>query len=688
MNKKNLLLALAAVLPLASFAESISEEEARQLAQTFLNGNASMTKSKVASTPQLSLAGTVAGAYLFNNGQHNGFVIVSNIDNASDPILGYSDSGTLSMDLLPDNLKWWLEQLQREASYTTTSQSASTPRRSSTASDRKDIAPLLKTEWHQRAPFNNLCPDVETKDENGKTVTVKPPVGCVATAMAQVMYYHKWPATYDWDNMIANYTKSDYNEAQATAVATLLRDLGKSLKMEYGVNNSDASVTDEAYSLFNEYGYDRTVRFRFRNNYSVEEWETMLYNELEAGRPVSYGGQIPPKGTDGGHAFVLDGYESSTGKFHFNWGWAGTSDGYFALTALNPERQGTGGGDGLDFSAYQRAIFGIQPMTEGSTSVMEPQFYYSHYQTSYHKQYQISKEIKLLIPQDVITYDIEPSQIYLGVKLTNKEDESEYYYIGADEKESVTKSFTSSEGTGGFNLNGISTFPTTSDGSKKTFIVQPTYQIVGDDTWHDCVILYESSLTVPSHNLIAVVTGTTVTLSMEAKNITQPSVTKIEAPETVDTDKDFTISFTFSPDATYEGTVYLVATSTTPGFGALGDVFGEDKENSKSIDTSNGAPIVFDCNIEGEYLAMSYEGLETPSTMDLTFFLTTTNGGKSAIKGSTGHMTVRITSDGISTPALAPATDASAIYTLCGQRVERASQPGIYIQGGKKHIVK
>ncbi len=102
------------------------------------------------------------------------------------------------------------------------------------------------------------------------------------------------------------------------------------------------------------------MRYLPREYYEVSDWEDVVYGQLAANMPVLYTGQS----NEGGHAFVCDGY-SSDGYFHINWGWSGLSDGYFLLTALDPNVQGIGGSDS-GFNYEQAIIAGINKPQEGS----------------------------------------------------------------------------------------------------------------------------------------------------------------------------------------------------------------------------------------------------------------------------------------------------------------------------------
>lgn len=206
----------------------------------------------------------------------------------------------------------------------------------------QSVAPLLKTSWRQSYPYNMYVPELM-------------PTGCVATAMAQVIYHHRYAEgkgsnsyycesarktlTYKFEghkfafeNMLANYNGSS-SEAQRDAVADLMYACGVSVNMAYTPGNSVVSVVAASPALINHFGYDPkgTVAYT-REGASAKEWETMVYEEVSAGRPVIYGG-ITNYGA--GHAFVVDGYLNE-GLFHINWGW-GMYDGYFTLSSLNPQ---------------------------------------------------------------------------------------------------------------------------------------------------------------------------------------------------------------------------------------------------------------------------------------------------------------------------------------------------------------
>ncbi|WP_321437223.1 thiol protease/hemagglutinin PrtT [uncultured Bacteroides sp.] len=324
-------------------------------------------------------SGNDAYYYVFNAGYGNGFVVVSGDDRVTE-ILGYSSSGDFSMDSIPSNFRSWLNIYQNELQLLmdNSTTSASTLESVSDNISTNSILPLLgQTKWNQGAPYNSLCP----KNGGNSTYT-----GCVATAIAQIMRYHQYPTngtgtktytsetiskaltvdfsatTYDWGNMVDKYTGNE-TDIQKNAVATLMYHCGVAANMDYGTSSSAAYDEDAAIGLINYLGYDPNLRTIYRDYYSADEWEVILKNELNSGRPVLYGGG---NNNNGGHAFVCDGYDVND-LYHFNWGWNGYCDGYYALTSLKPNSTGTDAGSTAGgYTVAQDMTIGIQKPTSES----------------------------------------------------------------------------------------------------------------------------------------------------------------------------------------------------------------------------------------------------------------------------------------------------------------------------------
>lgn len=314
--------------------------------------------------------------YVFGKSDGKGFIVAS-ADDSSPALLGYGTAPVTGADgECAPAFEYWIDALSRQVAYAAFRTSVR-PGLRITRPERDPITPQCKTRWNQSLPYNNMCPD----DNGSRCVT-----GCVATAMAQVMKYHNWPVTgtgktsffwgsqvlkqdfsevtFDWDNMLDCYSvyrdSSDEivcsdSEEEQMAVAMLMKCAGYAVHMAYSPSASGAMSMDIAGALGKYFGYDRSLLYLMRDNYSLGQWEEIIYDTLKEDGPVIYGGQS----TLGGHSFVCDGYDRD-GYFHFNWGWGGMSDGYFLLDALDPLHQGIGGADG-GFDYLQDAVVGIRP---------------------------------------------------------------------------------------------------------------------------------------------------------------------------------------------------------------------------------------------------------------------------------------------------------------------------------------
>ncbi len=324
--------------------------------------------------------GDIVTYYAFTNDKSTFFV---SGDDSALPLLGYTDKPVSSENQLNPTARWWLGEYGRQIAW-----AVNNPRKAlgpkavrkapTDIAGKADISPMVKTTWDQAAPYNDQCPDFN----GSKTYT-----GCVATAMAQAMYYYKYPSagtgsisyewennestlssslavTFDWNNMLLNYpSATSGTAAQRNAIASLMKTVGYSIKMNYGGDDEGGSAaisSDMIPALVNNFGYDKGMRYLYRDHYTSKEWASMIYDNLKNG-PIIYGGI----GDLGGHCFICDGYRSSDGFFHINWGWSGTSDGYFSLNALEPDALGAGGGSG-GFNYNQDAILDMRLPVSGS----------------------------------------------------------------------------------------------------------------------------------------------------------------------------------------------------------------------------------------------------------------------------------------------------------------------------------
>ena len=390
--RKLLLSAMALLLSSALMAGPVGKDEAQSKALAFLNGKVSTQTNGSARVQRrlqnLSLAASEKAYHVFNVDENGGFVIVSGSDLTPD-IIGYADEGSFDAQNIPDNMKAWLAGYAEQIEWAEAQGVSALPGTKNmrkVGSIKSSIAPLIQTTWNQDAPYYNSCPDFF---KYGKCVT-----GCVATAMAQVLYYLNqqdgfptgttndiagyecnaiWgelgkisvaacpKATFEWGKMEKSYVGVD-DASKKAAVAKLMQYCGAAVHMQYANSangGSQSSVGNIPEALQTYFGFDRNVRFENRKNYTEAEWEDLIYNEVANGRPVIYGGMS----AGGGHGFVCDGYDAD-GLFHVNWGWGGLNDGYYLLTALIPSKLGIGGGKTADgFTMNQQIVAGIQKPT-------------------------------------------------------------------------------------------------------------------------------------------------------------------------------------------------------------------------------------------------------------------------------------------------------------------------------------
>ena len=432
---KLLLLALTSLVAGNATASPVTAEQARQAAREFFAKSAPRKARAAQNLSALSLAyeaktSASTDFYVFNLDNNAGYVIAS-ADNAAPAVLAYADEGTFDPNNIPDNMRWWLTQYQREMQIIKANPQAA-PRRP--ISLTTSVEPLVRTMWNQDAPYNNNCPTYTGYDNYGQSYTANCATGCVATAVAQIMNYHRWPATgtgsisyskggyslscnfaqsnYDWDNMLYAYG-SKATTAQNNAVAKLMSDVGIGCRMEYG-QSSGAYTSDAVTALKNYFRYDTDLLMLSRSKFGINSWEQMLREELDARRPVYYAGSA----TDGGHAFVFDGYNTD-GYFHVNWGWGGASNGYFLVSILNPDDQGIGSFDG-GYNDGQEVIVGIKP----NDGVTGGDILFANYASASSTSSSVSlgSSTTLRMTSFKLYGNKRWSSLYLGVRLMNADE--------------------------------------------------------------------------------------------------------------------------------------------------------------------------------------------------------------------------------------------------------------------------
>lgn len=390
-NNRLLLFAGSLLIPMVVMAGPRSFQQAKAIAekQAALLGvtidQKAMTKArKQGSKGEITLS--QQSYYVFPNANSKGFTIVSGDDRLPE-IVGYSSQGSYDENNLPEGFVSFMEAYQNlynkvnlgdaEALKNLAEIKAWRNKKNASAETSSAVSPLLgNIEWDQTSPYNNMCPRYDSVHVAA--------TGCVATAMAQVMAYYKYPkqlkadipgyvnrwngipmeiptitreeGVYDWDNMLPKYNKeANATQQQKDAVAKLMYHCGAAVKMSYG---PESAAAVSATKLAKYFGYDADLMMDLnRSTFSLDKWMQIIDTELAAGRPVLYGGQA----SDGGHQFICDGKDGE-GLYHINWGWSGSQNGYFDLSLLNPEKGGTGSGNSTEgYNRLCSMTIGIAP---------------------------------------------------------------------------------------------------------------------------------------------------------------------------------------------------------------------------------------------------------------------------------------------------------------------------------------
>ncbi len=370
-------------------AKPVNHLEAQHVAENLLH------KVVVDATPA-----NFSQCYLFAGADGKGFVLVA-ADDCVRPILAYSPDSHFPLDTqslghsaplaLPQHISHWLNAYQINIAALVEAGAVASPRVQAEwqalLSDKfhrvRDnfVAPLLTTRWNQGYPYNLQCP--YSIPDSAYSVT-----GCVATATAQIMKYWNHPAVgrgshsyscnfgtlsarfdtthYDWAHMpdSPNWMSTDQ---ERNAVAQLMYHVGVAVEMDYSPHSSGAHVASDGNSsmassenaLKNFFRYNQALFAAAKADYSDTDWDALLTAELDAARPMIISGHD----NSGGHAFVLDGYDT-LGFFHVNWGWGGYCDGYYTLDSLNPDGSGIGGNATNGYNFDNKVLLQVFPASE------------------------------------------------------------------------------------------------------------------------------------------------------------------------------------------------------------------------------------------------------------------------------------------------------------------------------------
>ena len=386
---------------------------------------------------------TVASAYyVYNIGSGRGYVMISG-DDLLPEVIAYADDGAFLPDEeQPEHMASFLAQV-RAALHALVERGKPVEMPRTTQLRPEGVAPLLgDIQWGQGYPFNTLCPE----KEGGRSV-----VGCVATALAQILRYYRWPNqgegicaytendgtnhrvdfsqySYDWAHMPGQPDRDYAAQPVVNALSTLSYHVGVISRMQYSPQGSGTISQFPKEGLQKYFKYKKSIQLLSRMNYTIADWMDIIATELNEGRPIYYAGASSTVG----HAFVCDGYKQD-GYFHINLGWDGIANGYFLLYAINPDVLGTGGGTSYDgYNNYQEIMVGIEPDRDGTSQPIGGESISAHYlEVSCMDNATIKLQNALLELTSSLSYKTK-----FGLSITpTKEGAQTYYGALSDEQE-------------------------------------------------------------------------------------------------------------------------------------------------------------------------------------------------------------------------------------------------------------
>ena len=374
-------------------ANPVGKEKAMEVARNFF-GQGNPNKIKEAEVPikrvlKANSKNDQIPFFIINN-EDGGFVIVSN-STSTVPILAYSYQNSFDQRNIPDNLGEWLDQISeiitKEWNSVQTPDIAEEWNKYATrqTNSATPVTKLETAQWSQGSPFKDQCPIIDG---------CRCAAGCLPIALAITMRYWKWPNAgvgvlpkyaynsakgegyeydsslegvegiiigggyelgeeYDWDSMPLYNNIEQFSEAEQYAVSHLVKDCGALLQTIYspGASGADFDKIDKIKQFFN---YDKAFTKQCADNYSYEEWTSLLKRELDEGRPILTAGGL--------HAYVIDGYDNND-YFSINWGWGGLNNGYYIMGPYYSNDWT--GVDIYENFISQSAYIGLQPNAGG-----------------------------------------------------------------------------------------------------------------------------------------------------------------------------------------------------------------------------------------------------------------------------------------------------------------------------------
>ena len=348
--KKTFVIALLLLVARLQAQVRVGANDAMATAERFMRQDAKQTEFALSLSETIQSEQSGEDNLFVFSAKPQGYVIVS----ATNEVMAYSLSSNMPLSNdLPDHIAYWLDLYNKQTEYLIQHpDQIKKPEK-----QQHSVGPLTTSCWGQGCYHNESCP----VDSLGPCHHAS--AGCVAIAMAQILYYHKHPlrgngetsyycqpygtlsanfgeTTYGWEMMSNTLHESN------PAVAELVYHCGVAVKMNYSAHQSSSDIAIANDALRQHFGYPATI-LCYRSKYNDEDWQKLIKNNLDKQLPIYYRGVS----SSGGHAFVCDGYDNN-GLFHFNFGWDGVADGFFNL------------GDPSGFSTKQTVIHDIQPIDD------------------------------------------------------------------------------------------------------------------------------------------------------------------------------------------------------------------------------------------------------------------------------------------------------------------------------------
>ena len=368
-------------------SQPVTEQEALEAVTSFLNTRdfhgTKLRDGRLNGRPHLSFSSSQL--YAFDTGDR---FILAGADRRLPSILGYSDHGTFNeaytkSDCFRKMVRSMIQEKNPNFHIYKPSNVASS------------VSPLCQNSWHQHKPFNSLCP----QKDGISCVT-----GCVAASMSEVMYYYRYPAHgtesfeyndssgcgqivssdfsshwYDWDHMLPDYGyegSKKFTDVESSAVGQLLYDCGVSVEMCYDQSSSSASVIRQPIALTQYFGYDEGMQMYYRNFFTQVEWDSLLFNELNEGRPILVGGWRQGNA----HSYVCDGYDDY-GFFHLRFGNPEElGNGYYYFTWSTPDIAPWSDANSIEsgFNLLQSVLVGVRPKSPSLPTTQRYIYGFSH----------------------------------------------------------------------------------------------------------------------------------------------------------------------------------------------------------------------------------------------------------------------------------------------------------------------